>query len=86
MRVGASGASGTVGGSASAGAIPIRNEPAPSVVASTAPRARFSGDLLDPDFWPRLRAHESELAMRCEHIAPTTAIVEVAAPPQPSFE
>ncbi|HEX8111822.1 MAG TPA: hypothetical protein VF516_29020, partial [Kofleriaceae bacterium] len=46
----------------------------------------FSGDLLDPDFWPRLRAHESELAVRCEPIGPTTAIVEVAAPPQPSFE
>ncbi|HEX3757613.1 MAG TPA: serine/threonine-protein kinase [Kofleriaceae bacterium] len=46
----------------------------------------FSGDLLDPDFWPRLRAHESELAVRCQPIAATTAVVELAAPPQPSFE
>jgi hypothetical protein len=46
----------------------------------------FSGDLLDPDFWSRLQAHKAELALKCEPIGPTTAIVELAAPPQPSFE
>ncbi|HEX7843175.1 MAG TPA: hypothetical protein VF469_37145, partial [Kofleriaceae bacterium] len=46
----------------------------------------FPGERTDPDMEQRMMAHLSDLAIKCEHVGPDTTVVEVAAPPQPSFE
>ena len=46
----------------------------------------FAGDLLDPGDYQRSAAHLSELVVKCKHIGPDDAIVELAVPPQSRME
>jgi predicted Ser/Thr protein kinase len=42
----------------------------------------FAGDPLDPDDYQRSAAHLSQLVVKCKHIGPGDALVEIAVPPQ----
>jgi hypothetical protein len=48
----------------------------------TACATSFPGDLLDPGLRKRVQTHLRELAVKCEHLGPTTSFVVLSTPPQ----
>jgi hypothetical protein len=46
----------------------------------------LSGDLHDPEYIRTLQNHLSQLAVKCEHVAPNTDVVVLAVPPQQRFD
>ena len=46
----------------------------------------FAGDLADPQFWERLQAHRSQVAMTCAPITPDVRVLVLAVPPQQRLE
>ena len=51
----------------------------------TACAINFGGDLADPSFVQRMQAHSSQLAVKCDHVAPDAAVVVLDVPPQQRF-
>ena len=46
----------------------------------------FAGDLVDPEYWSRLQAHRSEVALTCQRIDAATSAVVLAVPVQRRLE